>query len=1427
MLGAAMASFWKPVCGPPPPKPAQSQRIPFYYVYWVIGLFASTVALPCLAMGGRGQQAYQPVERDPSEFVFTINEVEPYFPKLGPHQFKLVPSPFGWSLVFWPENLNVADAAEAEFFRLPDRPSSLTAKNSKNVRNPISLSKWIMNLNSGEILSGAKGHLDYPTQTTFTSGRFFNALYDFKSRFIEKFSEDQIKAAKQGNDISAEAWFLPNVVIGWLTAMLSDEHSRTRVENAMKTSASHWIVPYTIPLNSQFIVTAYGQKWKNSLVGSVVVTPKADPQNLFVAFHLNDPEFATQFPKYGTAVGGLQASLPIESLDIKIPELRFNSELLTEELHISPSENVVIHAAYERNDPLQLSMAAVYSRNQQVSDEWGLKFDRSNLHTGIKSMVIQTIEAGGHTFKVSDFDLGKMLQNPEIWKAFTHNLIGNKAIPALFGKATEIVKQIAGPDGIPFHKTLVVIDQKTGDKKTRFSIKPLVAGNEITDPEKNPNIIARFDVDVPIQVESAHLNLSGNKKDDDKDIHADFRGDIQSPTAELSEFSYLDHGATVFHSSDLKAKLSITHKVDSATTIAGQGSVSAQKTPELTSLQSNLKDIGIPKPFDYSLDGGKTWLAAPELNLNNLLRQNRKYWVEHLITHPDPDQRGVVEKIQGNAEVEIRKEVSRRLSEMKFSISDMGSWKLGKLAEISGEGSIRTPDLRIDEDHVRFRDLPTHICHGFYYISAVTDLAIDHGIDLVGDQIKVALKTKPINAGGNLKIGQLSAMMNPEKGSLRVSFTTDICLNDTAEGFDARMRPLDALSEPIRFTHIQPTAVNMDSSLKGLAWWKDEITTKELLVSSDEDIVKSIATSLLSQTQSQISKEFSLILQKFLEQRIPEYLDSIFVKSVLDQRLAELRESEKQLVIFMWNIGDNLESPLEDLIKEQVAAYFTKPNGAADSKGGEPSSSPFELVVKKQSEVLQDLLTHAFGRIADQFDARVFVTINETLYGISSRPALASDLERILQPSYGEIDLANLIGSDTSARKLESPETVLPELMASLFSISDSCPFKHPESTFASFQNRIRQHADLLNPIQIEDIMASVKTHCVSPQLKETAEQLGLSALNDFFFSMPLSFESEVNAGASVSPHAVVAQAAATVAASSPSSSTSLDAFVEGWQSSGVHYRDLGENEHAVQVTFSNPKIPGRPSLKGPFNRDVLNWLKASDQSIVLRIPRETWNQKFRDEVDWPKLLAEYFPEEAGDPAQIKIKQRPMLNENGDLEFSIFAKGHFLVVPVIKLLVMMLFPQTTTQEVSRIQHGVNQVLDNATDVVISLFQLEKVFGRNVDVAVTVPLSIELVAAEKGSTGDKVLRIELQEFQIRNLETSLVQQVPVRTALKAAHQPLTIILNDFLSKSHFKPFEFLANRLSPVKVQLYKGDLYILYERSDPLPKIAMNGPVKR
>jgi len=1308
-----------------------------------IGQAANELGHLCLA---------QSPSQVPSEYPITLKDLGPltgFVDSSKKPQLKLVRIGSVWDLKILKTEKRVSEMAIEDYRLSPFRSGEI---------NRILLNDWILTIDPKILLPKAKSD-------------FLDAWRSYRESFIEELARFKDQRKLEGYTNSAELYFSKSLIQQGLLKALEDADLNERLRALVSETLDREFQELPLVLDEKFYSHVNAKEVQSNITGQILIRPRVLPSELKAEF---EPHFAKSESIYESVLGQLKLQIPIVGASIKVGSLAVQSDLLPTPYVISEADDLSFEMELNRAQAFEIKITVIWNKITQRPE---LRFERKDLRTPFESARITSFKFRGKQMDVeSDSPTQWVLWNfieptmnkPEFMSSILHYSTS---------KLTEMLTR-----SLPFQETFVVIQNSDPKSMERYSVDLFQAGFASHDPGLNPNLVARFQLTVPIVIEAPEVNVALRSVSESLAGKIGIR--ILNPDVELENLELFWKGKRL-SSDQVGFRFRMLNREDRVTKLdaIAELSLSNELNFKLDQLSTNLDGLSV-RGLDVRL--GTKWLAGDRPSLQMILENIDLLRKE--LTHPKA-LKGIGERLQAYVENQIRRELSGRLSNLSIPL---------KLQEqgVKATGEFQIPSIPIQDVTFRLRDWKQlgQVCKGSYLMSAEAYFGLSDSIILVGKRLNVDASWKGLSA--SLRVASLSASIVPDE-KLNLKFAFDLCLSPNRETIDFAMRYGDANLKKFSIHNIQLNGLETSSGFLDAA-----VKVFGLGSGNQRELkVAQIVGHILETQKESIFAKVGLDQSDFISGKIKSFLDSAPIRGEIERKLIEVGDVEEKVTDLMFDLGKFLKGPLEKIIVENLTkmanAYLPKANES----------------IKAYQSVTDKMLVHIGQIVGDDLEGFLYAKLMQLIYGPQSRSGLMAQISYILEPSKSVENLKKSLGLAASG---ETQSFAQIKMMTKIIDLVSDCPFSNRDSAWGAW-NQVLGSSDLERQ-QIEDIRSFIHETC---DPNSPSNLVGTGSINDIsrLFEMGLNAANKMLLDESVRHFFSIPN---TESLPLRTSNADFEFPVEVNKIELLPFSNSAEE--VFRVVFYSRGFSNKPSfLLGPPASFVQSAMRDSNQNMIFRIHRETLNE-ILGKVDWSGLLRTQFPTVFGATDTIDMRTEPFLTADGRILFKAFVhsrsgKVRLVVTPLLKILASLFDSQASDNNLNRLVENKDQKSDlpdiSMNDIgsfAISFLDLQNPFGFEADMEASIRPKFSLQSTNDLS--GKTLKIEFEPLQTQKLDGKVLT-TPIKRRLDVIHQPLNRLVGELLSQvGEIPSLQIVSNSLSLDRIELENGDLYIVVRRSD-------------
>lgn len=1289
----------------------------------------------------------------PTEYRISLKDLGPltgFVDSQQSKQLKLFRSGSVWDLKTissknFPEEKRVSILALDDFQLSPFRKGDL---------NRVLLSDWILSVDP-QILN-PKANAD-----------FLDAWKSYQESFTEEFAKFQDQRKLQGYTNSAELYFSKSFIQQGLQRALEDPSLNEKLQALLSEIISNDFKNVELPVDEVFYSTIDSKEVQTSLKAQVLVQPKILPHEARASF---EPNRQKSESAYESLLGHLTLRIPIVGVSADVQSLSVQSDVLPSPYKIGDADDLFLNLELNKANPFEISISVIWNKILQRAE---MRIDRKDIRTPFETMTIKSFEFRGKKMDQTENSPTRWV----LWNFVEPTLNKPDFLNSLLLYSTSKMTAML-TNKLPFREKFVVMQNTNANSAERYQVELFQAGLAAHDPGLNQNLVARFQMTIPIVIEPPEVDLS--LKSVTESLAAKIGIKILNPDVELENLELFWKGKRL-SSDQVGFRFRMMNRADRVTKLDAKAelSLSNELSFKLDQLSTNVEGLSI-RGLDVRV--GNQWLKGDRPSLDMIL--DNIDLLRRELVQPKALM-GIGERLQTYIEGQIRKEFAARLSNLKIPLDI-------KQKQMNLKADVQIPNIPIQDVTFRLRDWKTQgpTCKGTYLMSAEAYFGVTSAIPMIAKDLNIQADYKGLSAG--LSAGSFIAQLVPQE-KLSLQFAMDLCLSASRETIDFGLRPLTANFKNVsvknlQFNGLQASNAFLDAAgtLLGLGFGNER-----------DNKAATIVEGLIDAQKEKIFQSVGLDQSEFISAKIKGFLDSAPIRGEIERKLIEVGDVEERVTDLMYDLGRFLKGPLEKIIVQNLTKitdeYLPKAN---------------QMLSSYQS-VTDQMMIHIGRIVGEDLESLLYSRLMEMIYGKTSRTGLMARLSYILEPSSAVTKLKAQLGLPSD---FETSPYFAYSLMTKMALLLDECPFVNSQAAWARWNEVLSDKK--FTKQQSESIRSVLKDACDSPEASQQSSIVDLSQL----FEMGLASANKILLDESVR-HFFALPSSESLPLRSRTEN--LDVPVEISKMELVPFADSAEE--IFRVIFYSRAFSNRQGLMvGAPSNFVQKTIQSSRDAMVFRLHRETLNDVLR-KIDWAKMLRSQFPTVFGSTDTIDIKREPYMTEDGRISFNGYVysrtgKARLIVTPFLKILASLFNAKASDENLNRLVENKDQANDmpeiSVGDVAafsISFLDLSNPFGVEAEIDGSIRPRFSVVG---NADGGKIIGIQFEQMNLGNLNAGVLT-TPIKRRLDVLHESLNRMLSGLLSQvGEIPSMELAANVFSLDEIRLDQGNLYVVIGRSD-------------
>ncbi len=1309
-----------------------------------------------------------------------------------------------WDLELHPDSQSVTLLAFEDFRLSRHRSGDL---------NRILMSDWIFNFDPNLVIEkrGAEFH---KKSKSAKAAEFVSAWNEYRTQFATDFAAYKESQRLKGYTVAAESFvsvpFLQNGIERALTDPDLLTQLRSAVGQLLLEKFQDYQVEFTDELKTKIIEKSYQTNFDIHL--SVV------PQFKLEDFDLKFKKSTATGDAFNRDFGTLEVKLPLSEVEVLVRDLKVQSELLPEPYVISKSDELRIRLAFNQDRPFNVSIGIRWNR---ISQRPELSLNREDFESPLSTGKITSVHFRGKRYEREMGSPSEWILSNEGWGFMQRTLTQGDFIQRMLVSSSQELAKLLEKH-LPFRENFVVIENEGSNLATKFRVEPFNPVLKDHDPALNPQMVASFQLTIPIEIQTPEMDLS--VRPTEESIAGRIAIRILNPDVELENLKLFWRGKTL-SSNDLGFRFRLNNRESGSTRLeaAADLAVSHALSFRLDALKTNLEGLYI-RALEVRVRD--RWLKGNRPSLDMLLR-NAQVLREFLIG--PKAQADLTQELQAFVEMQMQKVLGARLQDLEVQIpfdskegavSQMkvdqnvelytnwfGGLALIEKASLGISGKLRVGRIPMESVEFRLRDFSNQepTCKGNYLFSAEAGAKVKGMIPIRGEGFKISAQMKKLSE--TLSVESLVTQVDATKGAM-MKLGLDLCLSANREKLEIGLRSVEHTLGNLKISGVQVRGVTARSEatelLARIFGWGSGI---------DRDLkISEILKGYLESKQEVYFKQLGRMQTGFFQEKLAAFLDTSEVRGRLERAILEIGDIEEKALSLMMDLGKFLKEPLEKMISDNL------------KKITEENIPKINEAVRAHRQTLDDIILNVGQILGADLEERIFSTLISVLHGRSSFEAMSSGLRELMAPSKASLILRQRFGV---AEDLKQEFAWIPQYHQLLSQIPQ-CPVADVESLM-DWKNLVGQMG--FESRKQEAIVRFIDESCIA-SANRPAEQLkaadwyaqGIGSLNEFLMDEAMRYVLRLPSHKEV-PLTTGPQEWSTNRGQNVDRDFQIPLQVSkvemvSTQSDQPLVKDL------LRIVFYSSEIAGASDLlmPGRINSEVLTWLEAAPDSVVFQLHRSAINDLLR-KIDWAEMLRLHFPTVFGPWDTIDVERAPFLTVNNEILFKIVArsrsgKARILLTPVVKLLARLFDSQKEDDKLNRLVEpkktedfmpAVN--LSDVAAVALSFLDLKNIFGYDVTAEGRVSPKLALKRTEDGS----IISLAFEPVEWDSVQAGMLT-TPIQRRLDVAHQPLNSVMADLLSRVGGLPsLEIFSNVMQVDRLELVQGDFMIQIGRRDLMP----------
>jgi len=995
--------------------------------------------LSLLASGfGLGSQCL--AGSQPSRYVFWLKDPTPFMGRVSfgrVAQFQLMLRDQSWRLELTEEPRDVSRMALEEYQLLAYRTGQ---------SNMMPLADWIINFDPFVFKNKDIARIVEPKNADVKD--FVEAWDSFRTRFMSELEAFQQELKRRGYSKTAEIFFSQGVVRGGVKAALSDLDFHARIRSALSEALQRRLTAYPMEFDELIDVPIFKNSGRARMQASLMVNPVLALEDLKIDF---DPVTEKHDETYRVQLGRLKISLPLHGMTARILDLSLSAQELKVPVRILPSDAVELSIDFDQHTPIELDAEVLWDKILQRPE---LKVSRNSLKTPLASAKLKSVSYQGHRFESGNGSITGWMAENALLSLLQGSINDGHLLEDLVIGSVDSLQSILA-HGLEINLDLVAIENLKGDSTQPVALEVFQMGNPRHEPALNKSMIARFQFKLPLKIVDPHGDLTADSQENI--LKGRFKVGLLDPTLEVENIQLFWQGERLQSNqlglrAQLKNRLSPVTQIETGATIKVQDDLHFDLDPVEAKLQG-LSVSGI------DIRMGNHWLKGRQPSFDMIVENIDQLRTE-LLTSRSQNKMGI--RIQEWVESQITSEMNKRLTNLKLPFDIVRTHRIQKfgldaLGYLRTSGEFRVDSIPVQDVGIRFRDLQKSKpkCQGTYLTSAEAHIGLSEPVNLRSSPLSIEVGLDRYKS--TIDAMSVMAMTVPGQETY-LDFVFDVCLLPARENLDIQVRQLRHNLSQVQVAGVQifglstrnevlqqvpelslpdqeDGGVQMTSDLR-LPGIKSLIETGFSLYGTRDGAEKDAQISkfierIVKQNHYLLGDMIKSGMTDFVKERVPYYLNSPPVKSQLERFIIELRGVEEKVGELMFNIGELIQQPLNQLLSEVAGSYVKEILPKA------------KKVMKSQQSILDRLIV-GFGQVAAiDLDMTAYSLLVRLVYGPTSFDRLSVDLERLMKPSDAASKIRTALGFASEPSPLSRAGWVVP--YHRILQVLSRCPYSADE----------------------------------------------------------------------------------------------------------------------------------------------------------------------------------------------------------------------------------------------------------------------------------------------------------------------------------------------------------------------------------------------
>lgn len=1344
---------------------------------WLWALFASfALGHPCLA------QAL------PQSYTFSVEDMGPFrgqFITKAP-EWRLFVSNDVWDLEIKDEKTKRVSELALEDFR--------SSRYRTGALNPMLMTDWLLSFDPNRVIDSKGAKPIQPKKVV--PEHFLNAWNSYLLRLQDEWRAAKADLQRRGYTTTAELYFSKALIQDGIVNALQDPVVLAKLRGLAAEILGEHLSALDLKLDENFETIFQNKTYRTQILGSLTVRPDLRMEDFEISF---DPQKMESQSSHEVSMGKISFVLPLTEASVDVSHFEVRSDFTQKPYIISEADAMSMKIEFNRSKPFKLTANIFWNKILQQPE---IRFPDKELDAPFKTAKLSEIHLRGERYEPSQGSVIEWMMNNEGWRLLQTTVESGGFVQNLIAVSTEQLSALLQKH-LPFRETFVVIQNSDSASNEKFKLDVFRAGFAAHDPGLNPNLVARFQLTIPIEIKTPEMNL--NVRPTEEALSGKIGIQILNPDVELEHLELFWKGKRL--SSDrVGFRFRMINRVGGYTRLDADADLSVDKSLQfrLDKLQTNIEGLAIQA---LEVRMGDKWLAGNRPSLQMIV-DNIALIRKELVS--STGQKGLGGKLQAFIENEIRGVMSERLKDLSVRIPMSGdrldveqdvSWyteNLGGLgfrekAKIGLKGELKISDLPIQEASFRLRDYKAQgpVCKGTYLISADTQIGITDAIPVIGKGWDIAIELAGYKS--NISVDTFTASLVPEDET-RLSFGFDICLSASRETVDIQLRNVRPVLSKMKVNGLSVGGLSVSNQtiekVAKLFGWAKGI--------SRDVAVASLLQNILIDQRTEIDSLVGQLQAPFFAEHISAFLNSAPIRGQIERSLIQVGDVEEQTLELMMDLGKSLKGPLEGMIIDNLSKIVNE------------HLPKVEAMLTTSRKTMDDLILNLGVLAGEDLEAVFRTQVLKFIYGETSSVYLNSEIRRLLTPSGAVKVLRNRFG--LSVDPWDDIRWFSKAVLLGA-GISD-CPFQDLSESISKWKKALYdarlQPADeaRIDEFVTKTCAGEAKPGFVSRHLMSegilSANALLMNESIRSYLRLPSTDELPLATGPGLW--------------SRDGRANQQTAYEIPIEISKVEMISTGTGD-LFRVSLSSSAFSNEMGLAAAANVSsfVLQSLNVSDQNMVFRLPRPIINQVFL-KVDWAQLVRQSFPSVFGPYDQIIVERAPFLTEDDEIIFKIYVRSRsgkirLLVTPVVKLLASMFDENATDQKLNKLVESKKQDDDlskvSLSDVAffaLSFLDLRNMFGFEASIEGAIRPRL---GYQNGRVG-----IEFEAMDVQDVDAGFLK-TPIQSRLEGAHKPLNGILAELLSQiGQIPSLDAMASRFVLSEMTLVKGDFFAVIRRED-------------